>query len=193
MFGSEWMSPMDPDLDPECCVSLATQPTRREWLKFAGCSLASLAVSGCDSWVVPSKPTATSSTAQQTTAVPTAAFSLDHEASIARAQRFGQPVLLFFTAEWCKYCHQLADDVLSLPEIQSLTRSFQCIQIDADAQPELCKQYGVTGFPTLICLGSQGQLTARIVGKQTPAVIQSTLQAVLRTPVQARSGLSERR
>ena len=188
------MSPMDPDLDPECCVSLASTPTRREWLKLAGCSLASLAVTGCDSWVVPSKPAVTKPSAQQTTtAEPTVAFSLEHDASIARAQRFGQPVLLFFTAEWCKYCHQLADEVLSLPEIQSLTRSFQCIQIDADAQPELCKQYGVTGFPTLICLGPQGQLTARLVGKQTPAVVQNTLQAVLRTPVQARTAVSERR
>lgn len=193
MFGSEWMSPMDPDLDPECCVSLASRPTRRAWLKLAGCSFATIALSGCDSWVVPNQPTAAGSTAQQTTATPTVAFSLDHEKSIARAQRFGQPVLLFFTAEWCKYCHQLADDVLSLPEIQNLTRSFQCIQIDADAQPELCKQYGVTGFPTLICLGPQGQLTARIVGKQTPALILNTLQAVLRTPVQARTGVMDRR
>ncbi len=192
MFGSEWMSPMDPDLDPDCCVALAAHPTRRDWFKLAGCSLATIALSGCDSWVVPNKPSTVNSPAQ-TTSVPTVAFSLDHDASIARAQRFGQPVLLFFTAEWCKYCHQLADDVLSLPEIQNLTRSFQCIQIDADAHPELCKQYGVTGFPTLICLGPQGQLTARIVGKQTPAIIQGTLQTVLRTPVQARSGISERR
>lgn len=193
MFGSEWMSPMDPELDPDCCVSLAAHPTRRDWFKLAGCSLATIALSGCDSWVVPSKPTAASSTAQQTTTAPTVAFSLDHEAAIARAQRSGQPVLLFFTAEWCKYCHQLADEVLSLPEIQNLTRSFQCIQIDADAQPELCKQYGVTGFPTLICLGPQGQLAARLVGKQTPTVVQATLQVVLRTPVQARSGVPERR
>jgi thiol:disulfide interchange protein len=192
MFGSEWMSPMDPDLDPDCCVALAAHPTRRNWLKLASCSLATIALSGCDSWVVPTQPTAPKSPAL-TTSLPTVAFSLDHDAAIARAQRSGQPVLLFFTAEWCKYCHQLADEVLSLPEIQNLTRSFQCIQIDADAQPELCKQYGVTGFPTLICLGAQGQLTARMVGKQTPAVVQNTLQSVLRSPVQARSGFPERR
>jgi thiol:disulfide interchange protein len=191
MFGSEWMSPMDADLDPDCCVSLPPRSTRRAWLSLAGCSLASAALSGCDSWVVPIKPSA---------AVPTKAantepvvFALDHNSAIARAERTGQPVLLFFTAEWCKYCHQLADEVLSRPEIQGLARSFQCIQIDADAQPELCKQYGVTGFPTLICLGPQGQLTARLVGKQSPAVVQTTLQVVLRTPVQARSVIPERR
>lgn len=181
---------MDANLDPDCCVSLVARPTRREWFKLAGCSLASLAVTGCDSWVVPTKPTGSPA---QPTSKETVAFALDHDVAIARAQRTSQPVLLFFTAEWCKYCHQLADEVLSLPEIQDLTRSFQCIQIDADAQPELCKQYGVTGFPTLICLGPQGQLTARLVGKQTSAVVQTTLQVVLRTPVQARSGVSERR
>lgn len=182
---------MDTDLDPECCVSLNPRPTRRSWLSLAGCSLASVALSGCDSWIVPSKPTATAPT--KATKTETVAFALDHDAAIVRAERTSQPVLLFFTAEWCKYCHQLADEVLSLPEIQGLTRSFQCIQIDADAQPELCKQYGVTGFPTIICLGPQGQLTARLVGKQTPAVVQTTLQVVLRTPVQARSAVSERR
>lgn len=182
---------MDANLDPDCCVSLNPRPTRRAWLSLAGCSLASAALSGCDSWVVPSKTLApVPATATNTETV---VFALDHDAALARAERMGQPVLLFFTAEWCKYCHQLADEVLSRPEIQGLARSFQCIQIDADAQPALCKQYGVTGFPTLICLGPQGQLTARLVGKQTPAVVQTTLQVVLRTPVQARSVLPERR
>lgn len=185
------MSPMDADLDPDCCVSLNPRPTRRAWLSLAGCSLASAALTGCDSWIVPSKPSAPVPT-KAANAEPVA-FLLDHDAAMARAERTGQPVLLFFTAEWCKYCHQLADEVLSLPEIQGLTRSFQCVQIDADAQPELCKQYGVTGFPTLICLGPQGQLTARLVGKQSPAVVRTTLQVVLRTPVQARSGVVERR
>jgi len=191
MFGSEWMSPMDADLDPDCCVSLNPRPTRRTWLSLAGCTLASAALTGCDSWVVPSKPTVTVPTKAANTEP--VVFALDHNAALARAERTGQPVLLFFTAEWCKYCHQLADEVLSLPEIQGLARSFQCVQIDADAQPELCKQYGVTGFPTLICLGPQGQLTARLVGKQSPAVVRTTLQVVLRTPVQARSGGVERR
>lgn len=183
---------MDADLDPECCVSLDPSQTRRAWLSLAGCSLASLALGGCDSWVVPSQKPATAITTKAAK-TETVAFALDHDVALARAQRTAQPVLLFFTAEWCKYCHQLADEVLCLPEIQDLTRSFQCIQIDADAQPQLCKQYGVTGFPTLICLGPQGQLTARMVGKQSPAVVQTTLQVVLRTPVQARSAISERR
>ncbi len=182
---------MDADLDPDCCVSLTPRPTRRTWLSLAGCSLASAALTGCDSWVVPSKPTATVPTKAANTEP--VVFTLDHNAALARAERTGQPVLLFFTAEWCKYCHQLADEVLSLPRNPRLARSFQCVQIDADAQPELCKQYGVTGFPTLICLGPQGQLTARLVGKQSPAVVRTTLQVVLRTPVQARSGGVERR
>ena len=187
---------MAADLDPECCVSLPSNPTRRDWLAAAGCSLASLALGGCDSWVVPNNTAPTMPTKltslpqQQQQTVP---YSLDHATAVARAERMSQPVLLFFTAEWCKYCHQMQDEVLSLPAIQDLTRSFQCVQIDADAQPELCKQYGVTGFPTVICLGPQGQLAARLVGKQTPAVVQTTLQVVLRTPVQARSAVSERR
>ncbi len=185
---------MTADLEPDNCVSLAPRPTRRDWLTVAGCSLASLALSGCDSWIVPNN-TAPSAPAKLTSLPQsqTVPYSLDHEASLARAERMSQPVLLFFTAEWCKYCHQMQDEVLSLPAIQDLTRSFQCVQIDADAQPELCKQYGVTGFPTLICLGPQGQLAARLVGKQTLAVVQTTLQIVLRTPVQARSTVSERR
>lgn len=185
------MSPMDAAVDPECCVTLNPRPSRRQWLAYAGCSLASAALTGCDSWVVPSTSPPAATT--KPTNMPAVVFALDHDAAIARAERSNQPVLLFFTAEWCKYCHQLADEVLSLPEIQGLARSFQCVQIDADAQPELCKQYGVTGFPTLICLGPQGQLTARLVGKQSPAVVRTTLQVVLRTPVQARSVMPERR
>ncbi|MGC4003496.1 MAG: thioredoxin family protein [Pirellulales bacterium] len=109
------------------------------------------------------------------------------------SRQTGRPMLVFFTAEWCKYCHQLADETLSLPEVEELTRSFICVRIDADRQPDVCKALGIRSFPTLLCIGPQGQLQARIVGKQPTAQVMATLQNALQVPAQARVPGVERR
>jgi thioredoxin-like negative regulator of GroEL len=88
----------------------------------------------------------------------------------------GKPVMMFFTASWCKYCYQLADTVLIRSDIAALTSQFICVEVDVDKHPELCNLYEAKSFPSLVFLGSQDQVLYRVVGMQTPEQLSAAIR-----------------
>jgi thiol-disulfide isomerase/thioredoxin len=98
-----------------------------------------------------------------------------------KALREGKPMLVFFTAEWCHYCHEMADEAFTHPQVVSLARYFVCILIDADVEPDVCRQFRVTGFPTIQFLSPRGGLMERIVGKKPSQQLAMSMQATLQS------------
>jgi len=93
------------------------------------------------------------------------------------AARQGLPCLLFFTAEWCTYCHQMESAAFNDEAVSALADGFVCILIDADREPELCRNQGVSGFPTIQFLSPDGRILHRLVGRQTAAQLAMGMRA----------------
>jgi thiol:disulfide interchange protein len=98
----------------------------------------------------------------------------------------GKPMLVFFTAEWCQYCHQMANEAFVHQQVVSLSERFVCILVDADKEPEVCRNFRVQGYPTIQFLSPRGVPLNRIVGKkpghQVTMAMQAALQNVARNP-----------
>ena len=109
-------------------------------------------------------------------------FERGHQ--IARQQQ--KPMLIFFTAQWCKYCHQMANETFIQDAVVSLSRHFVCVLIDADAEPDVCRQFEVRSFPTVQFVSPRGVRLNRVVGKhpahQLIAQMQAALQTLARRP-----------
>jgi len=106
-------------------------------------------------------------------------FVTDYEVGFRRAASEGKPMLLFFTAGWCKFCHQMADEAFTHPQVVSLSGHFVCILVDADAEPAVCRQFQVTGFPTIQFLSARGTPLERIVGKKPGHQVMMAMHAAL--------------
>jgi thioredoxin-related protein len=95
-----------------------------------------------------------------------------------------KPMLLFFTAEWCRYCHKMAADAFINPDVCQLADHFICVEIDADAEPEVCSHFAVQGYPTVLFISPTGTPLNRLVGqkpgRQLLSAMQSALQNVAR-------------
>lgn len=98
---------------------------------------------------------------------------------LATAQ--SKPLLLFFTAEWCRYCHQMAQDAFTHPQVVALSQSFVCVTIDADAEPAVCRQFGVTGYPTIQFVSPRGVPLERVVGKKPGHQLMMAMRAALQS------------
>lgn len=108
----------------------------------------------------------------------------------ARAQQ--KPLLVFFTAGWCKYCHQMANETFSQEAVIRLSRKFVCVLVDADAEPQLCREFEVHGFPTVQFISPGGVRLNRVTGKQPARQFLAQMNAALGTMAR-RSELTVRR
>jgi thiol-disulfide isomerase/thioredoxin len=111
-------------------------------------------------------------------------FVEGYRAGYARAAGESKPMLLFFTAQWCHYCHQMAEESFTHPQVVALAERFVCVLIDADAEGDVCQQFQVTGYPTIQFLSPRGTPLVRLVGKkhghQLVMAMQSALQSTAR-------------
>lgn len=133
---------------------------------------------GCE-FGVESTPTAKQPPQTQRLARGHLRFVEGFEQGYAEALRQQKPMLIFFTAEWCHYCHQLADEAFTNPQVVSLSERFVCILVDGDAEPDVCRQFQVTGFPTIQFVSPRGVQLDRLVGKRPGHQLMMAMQAAL--------------
>jgi thiol:disulfide interchange protein len=90
-----------------------------------------------------------------------------------------RPMLVFFTASWCGYCHQMEAEAFNDGQVARLSRQFVCILVDADQEPDVCREFRIHGFPAIQFLTPQGVPLNRLVGKQSAAELMFQMQAAL--------------
>ena len=95
----------------------------------------------------------------------------------ARAAR--KPMLVFFTAPWCDYCHQMIEEAFADRQVVCLSRQFVCILVDADREPSVCQQFGIRGYPTVQFLSPGGVPLNRVTGKTPGDKLALQMQAAL--------------
>lgn len=87
------------------------------------------------------------------------------------------PCLLFFTASWCTYCHEMQQTAFVDPTIGELAKGFICVEIDANRDQQLCQRYRVKGFPTVQFIAADGRALHRLVGKQSAGSLATGMRA----------------
>lgn len=95
------------------------------------------------------------------------------------AQQDGKPMLVFFTAPWCDYCRAMMAEAFHHQAVVKLSGQFVCVLVDADAEPEVCRQFRVRGYPTVQFLSPRGTPLNRMTGKQGSAELVLQMQAAL--------------
>jgi uncharacterized protein YyaL (SSP411 family) len=115
------------------------------------------------------------------------------EAGCEEATKLGKPMLVFFTAEWCHYCHQMADEVFTDSDVVRLADRFVGIMVDADAEPEVCKRFEIQGYPTVQFLSPRGVPLNRLVGKKPSDQLMAAMHAALEDLALKSDSTAERR
>jgi thiol:disulfide interchange protein len=96
---------------------------------------------------------------------------------LARDQQ--KPMLIFFTAQWCKYCHQMASEAFIQDPVVNLSQRFVCVLVDADADAVICREFEVRSFPTIQFVSARGVRLNRVIGKQPAHQLVAQMQAAL--------------
>lgn len=96
-----------------------------------------------------------------------------------RAREAGQPMLVFFTAPGCSYCKQMVREASADQQVVRLSRRFVCILVDADTEPEVCREFRVRAYPTVQFMSPRGVPLNRVTGKTPASQLATQMQAAL--------------
>ncbi len=135
-------------------------------------------LAGCEIGTAP-PDVAPQSAKQRQNSLPKLAFIDGYQQGLSEAAQQGKPLLVFFTASWCDYCHQMADEALLDPKVVRLGRQFVCVRVDADAEQQVCRELQVPAYPTLLFLSPRGVPLERVVGKRAGHEVLMAMQAAL--------------
>ena len=101
-----------------------------------------------------------------------------YEKGKAEAARTSRPIILDLYTEWCHWCKVMDEQTYSDPAVKSEMGNFVLIKIDGDKHPGLVSSFSVTGYPTILLLGPDGEELDRIVGYSDASSFLSSLRAV---------------
>lgn len=102
-----------------------------------------------------------------------------------RATAEGLPMLLVFRATWCRWSGELAHGPLADRGVVTAARRFVCVTIDADRDADTCRDFGVTGFPTVIVVDAAGQERFRATGAAAAGRLALVMRELLGSPDRA--------
>jgi len=127
------------------------------------------------------QPTATppATASQSTTQRGQLQFVTDSSAGRQLATQQGRPCLLFFTAKWCTFCHQMEATTFTDPAITKLADNFVCVLVDADREPDVCREFAVRGYPTVLFIAADGRQLHRLEGRQPASKLAAGMHAAL--------------
>jgi thioredoxin-like negative regulator of GroEL len=171
-------------------LSIRRRSTARSWVQRL-ISLATIVMlAGCEIGIDEPAQTQTSRSEGPADIAPATPSSIargrlqfveGYRAGYSQAIAQSKPMLIFFTASWCHFCHQMANEAFVHPQVVSLSEQFQCILVDADAEADICRQFGVTAYPTIQFVSPRGALVGRVVGKQPGHRVMMAMQAALQS------------
>lgn len=124
-----------------------------------------------------------------------AEWMTDLEAAKAKAAAENKAVLIDFTgSDWCGWCIRLRKQVLDTPAFETYAKDkFVLMEVDVPQDPkfdpalrkrneQLCEQFSVEGFPTIMVITPQGEVVGGFSGfKPTVGATAKTLDAALAT------------
>ena len=124
-----------------------------------------------------------------------AEWMTDLEAAKAKAAAENKAVLIDFTgSDWCGWCIRLRKQVLDTPAFETYAKDkFVLMEVDVPNNPkfdpelrkrneQLCEQFSVDGFPTIMVITPQGEVVGGFSGfKPTVDDAAKTLNTALAT------------
>ena len=76
----------------------------------------------------------------------------------------GQPLLVYFTAPWCRICDRMDQESFSTAAVMNALERFVPVKINVDEQPKTADAYFAHAVPAYFVFDSAGEIRARATG-----------------------------
>lgn len=93
----------------------------------------------------------------------------DYKQALAKADADGKLLMIDVYTDWCGPCKMLDSDTFPVKEVVDKSANFVTLKLDAEKGqgPDVQKEFGVTGYPTILFVDGKGKLVHTVVGFHT--------------------------
>jgi thiol:disulfide interchange protein DsbD len=110
-----------------------------------------------------------SASAGTTQSAPGIPWLNDHDQALAQAKASNKPLLIDFTADWCKACKELEHFTYTDPQVIAASKDFVPVMIDCTEAADpgvkaIQARYGVNGLPTVLMVTPDGTISEKLIG-----------------------------
>jgi thiol-disulfide isomerase/thioredoxin len=96
--------------------------------------------------------------------IPTGAATDAEGLTAAEEGRIGQPTLVFFHADWCHVCQEIAPEMTEIQTEYAETVAFVKMNVDHAESTSARQRYGVRGTPTFVMFDARGRKIQQFSG-----------------------------
>ncbi len=105
-----------------------------------------------------------------------------YDAALKQAGETGKPIMIDFYTDWCGWCKRLDKDTYTDAAVVKKSEEFINAKIHAEKDKRSAKLHGVSSFPTIVFLDSNGKEIWRVAGyKNGPQFLQEMVKAQVQT------------
>lgn len=96
----------------------------------------------------------------------------------AEAGRMGKPTLVWFHAHWCHVCQEIRPEMEAIGQAYSPRLAMVTMNVDHVDSQDAAQRYQVSGTPTFVLFGADGEVVKRFSGWLGRPTLESFLDRV---------------
>jgi thiol:disulfide interchange protein len=99
----------------------------------------------------------------------------NYQEAIEKSAELNKPVLVFFSADWCSWCHKMKSQIFPKESVKKLLKNYILVFVDVDDDPEIFNNHDYEYIPAYSIIDAKEKILKKGSGFKNEKIFGSWL------------------
>jgi len=99
----------------------------------------------------------------------------NYKEAIEKSVELNKPVLVFFSADWCSWCHKMKNQIFPKESVKKLLKNYILVFVDVDDDPEIFNDHDYEYIPAYSIIDAKEKILKKGSGFKNEKIFGSWL------------------